>query len=259
MTDRTRALFRWERQHHGRDYPASVLPELWRCESAEVVRVALAWSRSQDSIRRGIAADVLGQARLHGARTRGRVEAALVRLFNDRDAEVITAAVSAWGMRGTLVALPRIVALARSRKTGFRWTVAMALLGVKDRRAVRALVELSADPHRLVRDWATFALAQLDGDDALVLPALLARLHDEDGVTRSEALKGLASRAHPQAPPAIMAELRADDVADGMVEAAGLLGRTELLPFLLKLCERGGENGWLPFTLDEAIERCSGE
>ena len=69
-------------------------------------------------------------------------------------------------------------------------------MGHDDDRAVAALIALSADWDGDVRDWATFSLAvQIDRDTPEVREALAARLSDDHGDTRSEAIRGLARAA----------------------------------------------------------------
>ena len=59
--------------------------------------------------------------------------------------------------------------------------------------AIQTLLDLSTDLDTDVRDWATFGLGSLiDVDTPAICAALLARLRDEDGDTRGEAMVGLA-------------------------------------------------------------------
>lgn len=82
-----------------------------------------------------------------------------------------------------------------------RWTVCLALtpLATDDADALRYLVELTADPDPLVRDWSCFGLYQAGQDTPDVRHALIARVGDDDAVTRAEALRALAALGEPRA------------------------------------------------------------
>jgi hypothetical protein len=81
-------------------------------------------------------------------------------------------------------------------------------LGHTDRKAVRTLIELSADPDADIRDWATFGLAQQIGTNTReVREALYARVEDEDDDTRAEALMGLARRRDERVSVPLIKEL----------------------------------------------------
>ncbi len=112
-----------------------------------------------------------------------------------------------------------------------RWSVALALTGfaATDDTALRHLVELTADPDPLVRDWSCCGLFQSGRDTPEVRGALLARIGDDDIVTRAEALRALAGLGDPRAIEPLLDALDAlddaadDAVDDGSAEAAGLL------------------------------------
>ncbi|WP_221329678.1 HEAT repeat domain-containing protein [Actinoplanes sp. L3-i22] len=75
-----------------------------------------------------------------------------------------------------------------------RWTVCLALtrFASRDDDALRYLVELTADPEPMVRDWSCCGLYQAGRDTPEVRRALMVRLDDDDAVTRAEALRALA-------------------------------------------------------------------
>jgi hypothetical protein len=115
-----------------------------------------------------------------------------------------------------------------------RWSVCLALtrLAVDDAYALRCLVELTVDPDPMVRDWACFGLYQAGQDTAEVRHALIARIGDDDAVTRAEALRALAAFGEPRAVEPLLTTLDALDDApatghhredDETSEVAGLL------------------------------------
>ncbi|GAA0903766.1 hypothetical protein GCM10009557_79500 [Virgisporangium ochraceum] len=105
-----------------------------------------------------------------------------------------------------------------------RWSVALALtrLAADDDGALRYLVELTADPDPLVRDWSCSGLYQAGRDTAEVRHALLARVGDDDAVTRAEALRALAAFGDPRAVEPLLAALDDTDGDDEAGQAAGL-------------------------------------
>lgn len=136
-----------------------------------------------------------------------------------------------------------------------RHGVVLALTGHVDQRAVDWLIELSRDEVAHVRDWATFALAQMiDLDTPTIREALAARLEDADYDTRCEAIVGLATRGDRSVIPIISKELASDCVGSLVVEAAGMIPDLQFYPQLIALRQ------WWDVsesTLNEAIEACS--
>ena len=70
-----------------------------------------------------------------------------------------------------------------------------------------ALARLSADADAEIRDFATFALADLREDTPAPRATLRARLADEDRCARGEALRGLAERHDASITGQLRAEL----------------------------------------------------
>lgn len=73
--------------------------------------------------------------------------------------------------------------------------VVFALIGIDNRIAIEALVELSKDKYCFIRDWAVLGLGSLiDTDNTLIREALYERLFDKHQKTKEEAIVGLARR-----------------------------------------------------------------
>lgn len=107
-----------------------------------------------------------------------------------------------------------------------RWSVSLALTGfaAADDDALRYLVELTADPDPLVRDWSCCGLHQAGRDTPEVRRALFARIDDDDAVTRAEALRALACFGDLRAVQPLLDALdRAPHADDDTGEVAGLL------------------------------------
>jgi hypothetical protein len=128
-----------------------------------------------------------------------------------------------------------------------RWSVALALtrLASTDDDALRYLVELTADPDCLVRDWSCAGLHQAGRDTPEVRHALLARIDDDDAVTRAEALRALADLGEPRAVEPLLDALAALDdapAADTGADSDATHEATDLLQeALCLLADRTGD------------------
>lgn len=115
-----------------------------------------------------------------------------------------------------------LCALAGHPEIRVRHAVVHGLLHHRDERAVRALIQLSADEDDGVRDWATFGLGtQIPLDTPAIRAALLARLDDNHHNTREEAMYGLAMRLDARAIPALLEFL--EDFEGPMLDSALLV------------------------------------
>ena len=127
--------------------------------------------------------------------------------------------------------------------------------------ACSAMIKLSRDSDRDVRDWATFTLAkQFDSDSPALRSALEERLVDSGHEIRGEALVGLARRRYANIAQQILRELQGDFHGDSVLEAAGLLADVRFLPALEELDQRiTGDNAvYFRGTLRAAIAACEG-
>ncbi len=144
-----------------------------------------------------------------------------------------------------------------------RQGVAFGLARIDDRRASDALIELSRDADREVRNWATFGLGSIStADYPSVRVALAERLNDEDAEISMEAVAGLAERKDARALTVLRVLLAGDfgEVTAGHLDACASLGDPSLLPGLLNLQECIAPNNdayWIR-CLNEAIAACKG-
>ena len=136
-----------------------------------------------------------------------------------------------------------------------RFGVVFVLMGLEDRLALETLAALTRDPDADVRDWATFALGtQVEADTPELREALVARLADEDGDTRHEAIVGLARRGDRRMLPVLREEIASGSTGPLAIEAAALIGDPQLYPLLVAL--QGRRDVDLK-QLGEAIRACS--
>jgi HEAT repeat protein len=139
-----------------------------------------------------------------------------------------------------------------------RLGVVSGLWTYEDERAINTLIERSTDPAVKVRDWATFGIGEMiETDTPAIRAALMARLTDEDGDTRGEALVGLARRHDKCVVEPMLAELEAGWYGSLLFEAAAEIGDPRLYPALVELWEEWGEDKSWPYSmLEEAIAAC---
>jgi HEAT repeat protein len=212
---------------------------------------ATGWCASPVPSHRCLGADVLAQLGAPKCPYAAESTAVLLHLLEDGNEDVIVEALYALGHLRVGSATD-LAAFARHASARVREAVAHALGGRDDPAALDALTLLIADADTDVRNWAAFSLGSLcRADTPEVRDALAARLDDEDGEVRGEALVGLARRRDPRAVAAITAELCADTVSSLAVEAAETMPSPEFVGPLRVLARSAPDNNVL-----RALERC---
>lgn len=242
---------------------------LHQLPSEEAFEACVEWSQSRQPLRRDVAASVLGQLGWQFKHPYGgRAIPILRRLLDDEEPHVVSAALAALGHLGLNhgdavdAAILERLDLKRHGDATVREALAAvlprcSLPGGSDRKAVRALIALSADEDADVRDWATFGLGeQIDTNTEPVRRALHARLDETEASTRGHALVGLASRRDMTVLPALIAELDSNQPCAGAFQAAALLALTELLPALKRAQARVGDPEG---AIGAAIEACNAD
>jgi HEAT repeat protein len=186
------------------------------------------------------------------------VQVLLELLQVETDQDVLDAVCIALGHIHDPSAISSLVQLKTHASAGVRYALVFALTGFEDRLAIETLIEMSRDVDELVRDWATFGLgAQIDLDTPEIRAALLARVYDEDEVTRGEALVGLARRKDQRIIEPLIEELERfhdSEYGNYSVEAAEEIADACLLPVLTRLRQSAATDD---ARLDEAIRRCA--
>jgi HEAT repeat protein len=165
-------------------------------------------------------------------------------------------------------AIEIMLPFARHAAPGVRESVVHAIMRHGGAEVVDALVALSADADVSVRDWATFALANLVRepgveaffDSETLREALVARLTDANEETRAEAALGLAVRGDARALPVVRAALEARPRFTHYIHAAEALAAPELCAPLRHLAATANDEereAWEFAGLAEAIEACA--
>lgn len=216
-------------------------------------------ARSKVAHERRVAVDILAQLGWQERTFLSESVEILLDLLNDADPAVLQAAAIACGHRKSPLSIARLVELADHPLSEVRYGVSYGLAGQDEADAVDALVRLSKDADRDVRDWATFALgSQTDLDIPELREALRARLTDDDPEIRGEALVGLGRRHDGQLKSAILAELQGEFHGDWPFEAAEAVADPDFIPALESMRKRIGPDQPTRFfdRLDAALLAC---
>lgn len=239
----------------------------------KLIRVVFEFSKSQNAIKREMAARLLGNmvsdSNLFYINA---IDSLVNMLINDVEEKVrANAAAALFQLKTVLkivsmqfnhldvlkkldtVAVDVLLRCAFDDSTLVRESIAYSLAGFSSSRAESALIVLSDDVDEHVRDWATLGLVNLNLDTPQIKNALLKRLIDKNEDIRIEAICGLAELKEPSVFEVIENELDKSDVALEIMEAAGNLQDKRLLPRLYKLHEKLG--GSSPTELRESIKR----
>jgi HEAT repeat protein len=241
--------------------------ELWRAVwtlqhrgTQEVFDIARGLCSSEEVNKKTVGVDILAQLGTPEMPFRSESTEIILGLLQEAtDVDLLYAIAMALGWLEDDRSIEPLVSLRCSTSSLVREGVATALGSYcSDTRAVRALVELTGDEDRDVRDWATFGLtSELCLDNEEVRIALYERAHDEDPEIRSEAIRGPALKKDERAASLMIHEfesiLTADDWWGWAIEGARELADPRVLPALLALKEAGKEC----FGLDAAIAACT--
>ncbi|NTX01879.1 HEAT repeat domain-containing protein [Myxococcus sp. CA040A] len=229
----------------------------------DVLDAALRLLDAPSAKARGRGADILGQL---GASSPGSVpvfteergEALLGLLRREEDPAVLLSAGAALGHLREPRALSELIRLASHPTSEARYGAVHGLAAMDAPEAVEALIRLSSDEDRDVRNWATFDLGTLreDVDTPQLRDALAARLGEEDSEIFGEALVGLAARKDPRAVEPVRAALCGNPVTVYTLEAAASLGDPEFYPLLLALRDSSAKaDGYFLSVLDDVISQ----
>ncbi|MFP2956358.1 HEAT repeat domain-containing protein [Myxococcus sp. 1LA] len=232
---------------------------LRRRGTREVLDAAIQLVRAPSAKARGRGADILGQL---GGKNRTFpaecCEALRDLLRREQEPAVLLSAGVALGHLHEPCALDELVKLASHPSDEARYGAAhgLAVLGAPE--AVEALIRLSTDEDRDVRDYATFGLGSMmeDVDTPALRDALAARLGEEDIEIFGEALVGLADRKDPRAIEPVRAALCGEEVTVYVLESAASLGDPSFHPLLLAIRDRQrAADDYFQHVLDDVISQ----
>lgn len=202
------------------------ISELHKREDPEILEWATLLLTSDDAWSRACGANVLGQLGFNtGAFADERFTVLTSALLAERDPRVVDTLIYAIGHLHEPKALASLLPFTKSDSSAVRLAVASSMSGDWGQQAVAALIELTTDPVKEVRDWATFAFVLSDADAPDIREALVRRLSDADPNTRAEATSALAKRHDVRCLEQIRINLGREETRDSYchIEAAQFL------------------------------------
>jgi HEAT repeat protein len=222
----------------------------------EVLESALELCQKGDSNAKSIGAAILGQLGIPTRAFPNESFSMLLKLLETEvDAGVLCSVGIALGHLKDSRAIEPLIRLIAHPNAEVRYGVTLGLSGHDETSALNALIELSSDEDRNVRDWATFELGSISEiDTPEIREALLQRLNDKDFEIRGEALVGLALRGDEKVIPPLLYELSSESVSRLAVEAAREISNPRVQPILIELRDWWDVDQNL---LEEAIKNCS--
>jgi HEAT repeat protein len=228
---------------------------------AEELKAGLSLLNSADPRERAAGADILSQLGWEDRTFLEESVDALLEKLGDADDQVVQSAIFALGHRASPRAIDALLPFVDHPSAEFRYAAVHGLMPHDTPQVVDAIIKLSTDDDRDVRDWATFTLAsQFESDSPALRAALHDRVADLDSEVRGEALLGLARRSDVTVTSAVQRELEGEFHGDWAVEAAELLGNPMFLPALRELENRldGARAVYFKGSVQSAIAACEG-
>ena len=253
-------LMEYALSRHGGDEYWEIVAELHKRGTREILDLCVMSCASKNSRKRELGADVLGQLGCGKDKFRKQVIELLRTLLHDKNSSVVASAAFALGHRKASEGVEQLVGLKNHKRERVRQGVVFGLLCQEEPVAITALMDLSKDKSRDVRNWATFGIgSMIDTDTPKIRRVLQERLKDQDGEIRGEALVGLARRRHPQSIKWIMRALAEERPMVLYLEAAEILKKRALLPALKKIKKTitAHDDPYFLSQLHDAIQACS--
>lgn len=200
-------------------------------------------AKSPNLCERTVAATVLGQNGVKEKVLLGKCAALLSEMLSsEQQITVLTSILYALGHLKEMESIDSILPFVTHSNLNVRHAVTSALGGLENPRAINALIVLSRDADRDVRNWATFDLGTLTTcDTPEVREALVERLAETDAEIREEALIGLIERGDSRAIEMMLKELDLWD--ENQPEALPLMGQA--IATLLRHSD-GLNEAWTP-------------
>lgn len=245
----------------------NAISELQKRGSPQTLELTRNLCRSSHPRRRGLGMRLaLQMYRREGGRmVIYATEACLPLLFaglRDPLPDVIASAITGFAYRHHPAAVSDIVQLSTHSDAHVRWAVAFTLACYTQPESVATLLRLMSDSDDYVRDYATWALANMpEVDTPEIRAALWRNVDDRDEHVRAEALDGLAQRGDVGLIPCLRSRLT-PDCPICVLTAAQTLASPVLLPALLALQAQCGKPADGPARywrdrLEDAIAACA--
>lgn len=231
---------------------------LHKLGTREVFEAARTLCGSSDPLHRSLGADILGQLGWQEKAFHEESVGLLIPMLQDTSLDVVYSAICSLGHRRDPRAVPGLCRLAQHEDDDIRFGVAFAIGSFDGKAATDTKLALMKDISRDVRNWATFAFNVTEDDSPEIREGLRARLEEDDGEIRGEALVALASRRDPASLDATRLELSREFAGDWVIEAATMVGDASLLPGLhrIRTLWSPEDETYFGSKLDEAVRVC---
>lgn len=206
---------------------------------------------SKDSVYKEIAASILSQFGYKTKLYKGESIHLLAKLLNDKNEDVITNAIYAFGHRKCTRYANKLTSFVTSKSLQIKEALAFTLGGYENPKCIDALITLMQDDNFNVRNWATFSLAQItQSNTQTIRDALFKKLSDKELEVRGEALLGLALRKDDRAVDAIIEDLQKPFYGSWIFTAITEMPNKRYLPYFEKYIELLDTEDKKAFSLD---------
>lgn len=226
----------------------------------EEFQLGKTYLNSDDSLDRGVGADILGQLGWRDKTFLDLSVSLLISALQDKVDNVVYCDCIALGHRCDEKAIAHVIKFAQSPSTEIRNGVVFALLGQESAEAIDVMLLLSCDEDIDTRNWAMFGLGtQIASDSPDIRQALLKGTSDKDSEIRGEALVGLANRNDSSIVQLIINEWETvEEVSILSIEAAEIVASSRLYSTLTELEKTLDldEDVFFQFQLQHALDAC---
>ncbi len=207
-------------------------------EDDEVFQLTKKLVYSKVSVYREIAASILSQFGYKTKLYRGESIHLLAKLLNDKNEDVISNAIYAFGHRKSTRYADKFASFVTLNSLPIKEALAFTLGGYENQKSIDALVKLMQDENFDVRNWATFSLAQItQSNTQTIRDALFKNLSDTELEVRGEALLGLALRKDNRVVDAIIEDLQKPFYGSWIFTAITEMPNKRYLPYFEKYIE----------------------
>ena len=226
----------------------------------EEFQLGKTYLNSDDSLDRGVGADILGQLGWRDKTFLDLSVSLLISALQDKVDNVVYCDCIALGHRCDEKAIAHVIKFAQSPSTEIRNGVVFALLGQESAEAIDVMLLLSCDEDIDTRNWAMFGLGtQIASESPDIRQALLKGTSDKDSEIRGEALVGLANRNDSSIVQLIINEWETvEEVSILSIEAAEIVASSRLYSTLTELEKTLDldEDVFFQFQLQHALDAC---
>jgi len=215
----------------------SYIHELRKRGNHKVFNLAKEYAYSKEPVKRDISASVLSQIGYKSGAFKGESIHLLSKLLNDKNVEVLSSAIYAFGFRKCTRYAKKLASFITLNSKEVNEALAFSLGGYEDHDAVDALILLMKNKDFDIRNWATFSLAQItEMNSQKIRDALFENVNDEKEI-RGEAMLGLARKKDKRVIDVIINDLQSEFYGSWIFEAIREMPDKKYIQYLDKFIE----------------------